>query len=71
MIDKNLKKTLKEIAEIINPKPMERLSSHLNSLFIQITRLTKSREMWKERYTKLKSEFDTITHRNKSKEVKK
>ncbi len=69
MIDKNLKKTLKEIAEIINPKPMERLSSHLNSLFRQMNDLTTSRDMWKERYTKLKSEFDTNASKSKSKEV--
>lgn len=58
MIDENIKQTLKEISEILNPKPMKKLISHLNSLFRDINDLTKSRDNWRNKYEELKSSND-------------
>ena len=50
MLDERINKTLKEISEILNPKPFERLKSHLSSLYRDIGDLRKSRDKWRRKF---------------------
>ena len=56
MIDSNIKETIKELSELLNPKALQKLTSHLSSLMMQIHDLTKSRDNWRKRYKELKGD---------------
>ena len=56
MIDSNIKETIKELADLLNPKALYRLTSHLASLTQQMEDLTKSRDNWRKRYKELKGD---------------
>ncbi len=47
MFDSDIKETIKELADLLNPEALVKLNSHLNSLIQQIDDLTKSRDNWR------------------------
>ena len=53
--DEELGDVLKELANLLNPKAMERLYSHLNSITILMGKLRKSRDNWRKKYELLKN----------------
>jgi hypothetical protein len=54
--DQKIKEECNKLNEILTPKALEKIKSHLVSIAVQIEDLRKSRDRWKERYDKLKYE---------------
>ena len=52
--DKQLNKIYKELDKIFGEKAVTKIKSHIYSLWRKIEDLETSREMWKNRYNKLK-----------------
>ncbi len=55
MIDLEIKKTLSELYDFLNPDCIQKINSHLLSLSRKIEDLSVSRDKWKEKYTNLKN----------------
>ncbi len=54
MLDKNIEKTFEEAMDILNSKAVQKLESHLFSLYRRMEQITISRESWKRKYEELK-----------------
>ena len=59
MIDLEIKKTINELYEFLNPKVVEKVKSHLFSLYRQIEDLSSSRDNWKRKYKEVKENAKT------------
>ena len=57
MFDSDIKETIKELSDLLNPKALLKLQSHLSSLMMQIHDLTKSRDNWREKYKEIVSKL--------------
>lgn len=56
MIDLDIKKLINELYEFLNPKVIDRIKSHLLSLYRKIEDLGLSRDNWRDKYEKIKKE---------------
>jgi len=55
MLNKDIFKTIKELGDLLHPKALTKLESHLTSLLRQIEQLRESRDRWKNNFEFLKS----------------
>ncbi len=55
MLDEKIEKTFEEAMEILNSKAVQKLESHLFSLYRRMEQITISRESWKRKYIELKN----------------
>ena len=56
MFDEDIQHTINELSELLCPKALLKLNSHLMSLMRQIDDLTKSRDNWRAKAEKIKGD---------------
>lgn len=56
--DKALDKEMYELRDLLNPLALSMIKSHFLSISRQLEDLRKSRDLWREKYEKLKFDVD-------------